>query len=666
MFGSLLIANRGEIACRIMATARRLGLRTVAVYSDADADARHVRLADQAVRIGPAQARESYLSIPALLQAARESGAEAVHPGYGFLSENAAFAEACLEAGLVWVGPPPAAIRAMGSKSEAKALMQAAGVPLVPGYHGEDQDPERLAKEAAAVGFPLLIKASAGGGGKGMRVVTGAAEFAGQLESAQREAAAAFGDARVLLERYLQRPRHVELQVFADRHGNVIHLFERDCSIQRRHQKVVEEAPAPNLPGSMRQAMGEAAVAAARAIGYEGAGTIEFIVEDERFHFMEMNTRLQVEHPVTEAVTGLDLVEWQLRVAAGEPLPRRQEDLVCRGHAIEVRLYAEDPARDFAPATGTIECLDFPAGLDGLRIDAGVETGDRVSVFYDPMIAKIIVAGTDRTHAVGLLRRALAGTRLLGLPNNLSFLKAIADHPAFAAADLDTGFIPRHAEALAAAAAPDRGTLLPLAALAVVLRERAAARALAAAGADPASPWAAGDGWRAGFDHRRTLSFAVGAETVEVPLRYAGDGLVVDLPDGPREVAGRLTDEGALTARVGERAVEARVAGAGTLFWLAWEGGGARLELEDPVARRALDADAGGQMTAPMPGRIVAVRAKAGDAVEAGAPLVVLEAMKMEHTIRAPAAGLVKSLNVEAGLLVEEGAILVEFEAAES
>ncbi|HLY56343.1 MAG TPA: acetyl-CoA carboxylase biotin carboxylase subunit, partial [Stellaceae bacterium] len=454
MFSSLLIANRGEIAVRVMRTARRLGLRTIAVYSEADAKARHVEAADEAWPIGKAPARESYLAIPRIIEAAQRSGAEAIHPGYGFLSENAAFAESCAAAGIVFVGPPADAIRLMGSKSAAKALMERSGVPLVPGYHREDQGLTLLESEAARIGYPVLIKASAGGGGKGMRIVERAEDFAAALASAKREAASAFGDDRVLIERYLTRPRHIEIQVFADSHGNVVSLFERDCSIQRRHQKIVEEAPAPGMDPARRRAMGEAACAAARAVGYRGAGTVEFIAEGGEFYFMEMNTRLQVEHPVTEAITGQDLVEWQLRVAAGEPLPLRQEELTISGHAIEVRVYAEDPARDFAPSTGLLAHLVEPPQDANTRIDSGVLAGDAISIHYDPMIAKLIVHGRDRDDAVRRLARALGEYEIVGVATNLAFLSAIAAHPAYREAAVDTGFIARHHDELFPAPAP--------------------------------------------------------------------------------------------------------------------------------------------------------------------------------------------------------------------
>jgi len=493
VFSKVLIANRGEIACRVIRTAKRLGVATVAVYSEADRDALHAELADEAWPIGPAPARDSYLNIEAILDAARNSGAEAVHPGYGFLSENAGSAEACEAAGIVFIGPPASAMRTMGSKAAAKDLMQRHGVPLVPGYHGDDQNPVRLLDEAERIGFPVLIKASAGGGGRGMRAVGSAAEFAAALAGAKREAKSAFGDSRVLLEKFLQQPRHIEVQIFADRHGNTVHLFERDCSIQRRHQKVLEEAPAPGLDPEQRDAMAEAAVAAARAVGYIGACTVEFIAEGGGFYFIEMNTRLQVEHPVTEAVTGLDLVEWQFRVAAGEPLPIRQSDLVLHGHAIEARLYAEDPERGFLPQTGTLHGLRFPPSRLA-RVDTGVRQGDTITPFYDPMIAKIISWGEDRAAALGRLRRALAETVVLGVGTNRDFLARVAAHPEFVSGAVDTGFIERHRAALVPPRGPAPDTVLAAATLCRLMTREDAAGAVASRSADPFSPWARADG----------------------------------------------------------------------------------------------------------------------------------------------------------------------------
>ncbi|MDH4175883.1 MAG: acetyl-CoA carboxylase biotin carboxylase subunit, partial [Betaproteobacteria bacterium] len=505
MFSRILIANRGEIACRVAATARRLGIGVVAVYSEADAGARHVKLADEAFLLGPAPATESYLRGERVIEAALKCGAQAIHPGYGFLSENEGFARACAQAGLVFIGPPPEAIAAMGDKSAAKRLMEKAKVPLVPGYHGEKQEPAFLAKEAEKIGYPALIKASAGGGGKGMRIVTKAAEFQGALEGAQREAKAAFGDARVLIERYLERPRHIEVQVFGDAKGGCVYLFERDCSVQRRHQKVLEEAPAPGMSAARRKEMGEAAVAAARAVGYVGAGTVEFIAEqDGKFYFMEMNTRLQVEHPVTEMITGLDLVEWQLRVAAGEPLPLAQDRLSIKGHAIEARLYAEDPARGFLPQTGHLAHLRFPEATQAVRIDTGVESGATITPHYDPMIAKLIAWGEDRPAALARLGAALAAVEVAGVQTNVAFLERVVRSRAFSSGDLDTGLIERSRAELFPPAQAASHELLAAAAMAELLEEADEARARAAGSGDPYSPWDSVDGWRLnqGSHHR--------------------------------------------------------------------------------------------------------------------------------------------------------------------
>lgn len=662
MFSTILVANRGEIACRVVRTARRLGVRTVAVYSEADRDALHVEMADEAYPIGPAPARESYLRIDAVLDAAGRSGAEAIHPGYGFLSENAAFAEACAVAGVTFVGPPAAAIRAMGGKSEAKALMALAGVPLVPGYHGADQDPALLAREAERIGYPVLVKASAGGGGKGMKVAAGADDLPAQLASAKREALAAFGDDRLLLERYLARPRHVEIQVLADTHGNCLHVFERDCSIQRRHQKVVEEAPAPGMDPDLRHRMGAAAVAAARAVGYVGAGTVEFLLgSDGAFHFMEMNTRLQVEHPVTEMISGLDLVEWQLRVAAGEPLPMAQDDLAIRGHAIEVRLYAEDPERDFLPQTGRLEHLGLPPEGPHVRIDAGVRRGDAVSIHYDPMLAKLVAWDVDRPAAVGRLRDALARTRVVGLPTNVRFLAAIAAHPAFLAGELDTGFIERHRAELSPPAASPR--LLALAALGVLIERVDEARARALASPDASSPWHRTDGWRLNEEATETLGFRDGGEVVTVPVAYTPDGYRLTLPDGRIVLArGAIKPGDVLEADLDGVRLSCTWVRLGHEISIFDSGGGRTVALVDPLAdASAEDAAAGGRVTAPMPGKVTALLVPAGAAVERGQPLLVLEAMKMEHTIKAPRAGIVAALRYGVGDQVEDGALLVEF-----
>ena len=662
MFDKLLVANRGEIACRVMRTARRLGLRTVAVYSDADAGAKHVAMADEAYRIGAAPARESYLRGDAIVEVALRSGARAVHPGYGFLSENAEFADACAAAGVIFVGPPAEAIRAMGSKSAAKRLMEKAGVPLVPGYHGEDQAPARLAAEAARIGWPVLVKATAGGGGKGMRAVSDAASFQEALAGAKREALASFGDDRVLLERYLARPRHVEIQVFADTRGGAVHLFERDCSIQRRHQKVLEEAPAPGLSEALRGEMGRAAVAAAQAIGYVGAGTVEFLLdEDGRFYFMEMNTRLQVEHPVTEMITGQDLVEWQLRVAAGEPLPRGQADLSITGHAIEARVYAEDPSRDFLPSTGVVTHLRAPAEGAHVRIDTGLREGDGVTIHYDPMIAKLVVWDADRAGAVRRLRAALSEYQVVGLTTNLAFLGAVAAHPAYAAAELDTRFIERHRAALVGDAAPASDTVLAIACLDQLLRRAEEAAEAARGSHDPYSPWYGTDGWRLNADDHHAVTFEDGGKLVRVVAHYRPGGLLLELPGGRVEVRGERNGPEDLVADVGGARIRATVVRSGEALVVMVHGRGHRLTLHDPDAAAERDV-AGGSLVAPMPGKVIAVMVEAGAAVKKGAPLLILEAMKMEHTVTSPRDGKVAAVHFGAGALVSEGAQLLALE----
>jgi 3-methylcrotonyl-CoA carboxylase alpha subunit len=644
---SLLVANRGEIALRVMRTAKRLGLATVAVYSEADAHAAHVAFADQAFCIGGAAARDSYLKADAILAAAKAAGADAIHPGYGFLSENADFAEACAAAGITFVGPPASAIRAMGSKSAAKALMEKAKVPLVPGYHGDDQSFETLAAAAEKIGYPLLIKASAGGGGKGMKIVNAKGEFADALASAQREAQNAFKDPKVLLEKYLTRPRHIEMQVFADTHGNYVHLFERDCSIQRRYQKVVEEAPAPDFPEDRRAAMAEAALGAARAVSYVGAGTVEFIAEGERFYFMEMNTRLQVEHPVTEQITGQDLVEWQIRVARGEKLPLGQDQIKAAGHAVEVRLYAEDPERDFLPQIGKLTHLRWP---EGVRIDSGVRRGDTVSMHYDPMLAKIIAYGADRAEAIGRLHRALSEAEVTGVATNRKFLQSIIGHPAFAKGEVDTGFIPRHAADLKAKGG-NESVLTALAALAVLRKAEEENRQAVDAG-DPWSPWGRSPGWRLNRDAYVDVSL----NEIKVRAHYRGDGFVLDLPEGGVSVSG---DRGA--ARIDDRSLSFHaVFGANqvTIFALGDE---ATFALPDPLAMGGGEGEAG-KLVSPMPGAVTKLFVGLGQPVEKGAPLIVIEAMKMEHTIIAPKKGKVAKLPFGVGDLVPEGAELLILE----
>jgi len=629
VFQKILIANRGEIACRVARTARRMGIRTVAIYADNDKDALHVRRADEARRV------EGYLDIDSILAAARASGAQAIHPGYGFLSENEDFAAACARAGIVFIGPSAEAIAAMGDKAAAKRLMEKAGVPLVPGYHGENQDAALLEKEAARIGFPVLIKPSAGGGGKGMRVVESQKNFPSSLEAARREAKSSFGDDRVLIERYLQRPRHIEVQVFGDGKGEAIYLFERDCSVQRRHQKVLEEAPAPGLDSRKRKEMGEAAVAAARAIRYGGAGTVEFIAEqDGRFYFMEMNTRLQVEHPVTEMITGLDLVEWQIRIAAGQDLPLSQQQLSFSGHAIEARIYAEDPERDFLPSTGRIVHLAFPAESAQVRVDAGVEAGGEITPWYDPMIAKLIVHGADRAAALATLARALAVTEIAGVTTNVAFLGRVVASRAFAGAELDTGLIERNRAELL----PPRGSvpdeMLEAAAYAELASEEEAAREQARASGDPHSPWSGVDGWRLNGEAHHDFTFLDGEERRAFRIAFS---------DRPSEASRR-----------------ARTVRDGRDWHVFWNGQYRKLSLKEELG--APEEERLGSLAAPMPGKVIQVMTKAGARVKKGDPLLILEAMKMEHTITAPADGTVKEVRYEAGEQVLEGAELIVLE----
>jgi 3-methylcrotonyl-CoA carboxylase alpha subunit len=670
MFKKILIANRGEIACRVAATARRMGIATVAVYSDADANARHVQACDEAVWIGGAAARDSYLRAERILEAARATGAEAVHPGYGFLSENEGFAQACADAGIAFIGPPPSAIRAMGLKAESKRLMEAAGVPLVPGYHGADQDGALLAREAARIGYPVLIKASAGGGGKGMRVVENADGFDAALASCRREAIASFGNDAVLVERYVQRPRHIEIQVFGDAQGHCVHLFERDCSVQRRHQKVLEEAPAPGMTAERRREMGEAAVAAAKAVGYVGAGTVEFIAEqDGRFYFMEMNTRLQVEHPVTEAITGLDLVEWQLRVAAGEPLPLAQEDLKIHGHAIEARICAENPDAAFLPSTGRLDVLRWPAHVAfrrnadaerfhesaPVRIDAGVGEGDAISPHYDSMIAKLIVWGEDRAQALARLDAALAATHIVGPHTNVAFLRRAAASASFAGADLDTGLIERERAALFDAAP------LPLDIAAAGVAAHALALERAAEGADP---WSRRDGWRLhGASVRRFEIEHAGARHAVV-LERRHDG-AMSLAVGGQTLAFAATPIGAdrYDIVLGARRLRPAVYAVGEEVAVFAAEGSALLREVDVLAHAGEGAAEGGRVTAPMPGKVLAFLAAAGERVVRGQPLAVMEAMKMEHTLAAPGDGVVTALRFAPGEQVGEGEALLDFSA---
>ena len=673
MFTKILIANRGEIACRVAATARRMGIRTVAVYSEADAGAKHVAVCDEAVLIGPAAAKDSYLRGQKIIEVAKATGAQAIHPGYGFLSENAEFAEAVQAAGLVFIGPPGSSMRAMGSKSAAKQLMEGANVPLVPGYHGDNQDPAFLREQADRIGYPVLLKASAGGGGKGMRVVERSEDFEAALASCKREAISSFGDDKVLVEKYLIRPRHIEIQVFADTLGNCVYLHERDCSVQRRHQKVLEEAPAPGMTPERRAAMGEAAVNAAKAVGYVGAGTVEFIAnQDGSFYFMEMNTRLQVEHPVTEMITGTDLVEWQLRVAAGQPLPKKQSELFIHGHAIEARVYAENPEKGFLPSIGTLRHMDTPRavefelGADGanpaaVRVDSGVREGDAISPFYDPMIAKLIVWGADRTQALARLSQALAEFRIVGLATNIAFLKRLVEGEAFSTADLDTGLIDRHGASLFPTPSAAPLGALALAALSLSLGETVRSQDPRA---NPAEPWAQARGWRMNGDYRRVLSLSDEGGAYQVGLTYRHDGWEIDL-DGQRQRVELVAQDGAeLSLRVGETSLHGCVRRDGELFHVFTGGRHFTLSYNDPMAHAGEQEATGGRLTAPMPGKVVAVMASSGQEVKKGEPLVIMEAMKMEHTISAPSDGLVEEVLYQVGDQVADGAPLLAFKAA--
>ena len=664
MFEKILIANRGEIACRVIRTARRLGIRTVAVFSDADADAQHVRLADEAHRIGGPRPQDSYLLGDAIIAVAKKTGAQAIHPGYGFLSENADFADAVQAAGIAFIGPSGGSMRKMGSKAGAKDLMAAAGVPVVPGYTGEDQSPQALAREAARIGFPLMIKAAHGGGGKGMRIVRSLDEFLPNLESCQREAKSAFGRDRVLLERYIESPRHIEIQVFGDSRGNAIHLGERECSAQRRYQKVLEESPSPFLTPELRASMGAAAVQAAHAIDYANAGTVEFIVApDGAFYFMEINTRLQVEHPVTEEVTGLDLVEWQLRIAAGEKLPLAQEQVTQHGHAIEVRLYAEDPDAGFLPGSGALQALRLPPPSRNVRIDSGVVEGDTVTIFYDPMIAKLIVWGEDRPRALARLREALAECDITGPKSNIGFLERLARHPAIVGASIDTGYLDRHLDEFLTPTEPDPALLLAAAAVHLLAQEQAA-REAATRSDDPTSPWAIADGWRLGHAGARRLAFADRDNRIELLAHGHGGDYRIERDGATHAVDGTRMTDGALSARID---------GAMRHFIAETRGddvrvhdGRQRLRLHaEGVYRRQGDAGGGSdhRIRAPMPGRVVLVQAAAGDQVKAGDVVLVIEAMKMELALKAPRDGVVAEIRATPGEFVEADAVLATLEA---
>jgi len=658
MFKKILVANRGEIACRVIRTARRMGIGTVAVYSEADRDALHVALADEAVRLGPPRPADSYLRGDRVIEACRKTGAEAVHPGYGFLSENAAFAGLCSENGVTFIGPGPSAIRAMGSKSAAKSIMQAAGVPLVPGFHGDNAPDEKLRSAADEIGYPVLIKAAAGGGGKGMRLVRNAAEFDAALDSARREALAGFGDDLMLVEKYLEHPRHVEIQVFCDTRGNAVYLFERDCSIQRRHQKIIEEAPAPGVSAELRSAMGEAALRAARAIDYVGAGTVEFLLDGSgAFYFMEMNTRLQVEHPVTEMVTGLDLVEWQIRVASGAGLPLKQEELELRGHAIEARIYAEDPAAGFLPASGRLTFLEAPVEDRHVRVDSGVLQGDEVSVFYDPMIAKLVTWDEDRERALARLARALSEYRISGPRTNLSFLYNLVSSEPYRQGRVDTHFVEDHHALLFHETPEDRLRDLPLASLYLLLRMERTTQARAGAG-DPGSPWNASTAWRLNAPAQHRGAIVVNGTAHEVPVQEVGSGRKrrFAITAGGKTVLarGRLQGNDLIAVIDGHRQT-VQVVEDGESFTLFGQGGALEFSLAQPDYGDEREMAGGDVSAAPMHGTVVKLLAAAGEAVEAGQPLLVLEAMKMEHTICASSAGEITAFRVKAGQQVAEG-----------
>jgi len=665
MFKKILIANRGEIACRVAATARRMGIQTVAVYSDADAGAKHVQACDEAVHVGGSAPKDSYLRWERILEAAKATGAEAVHPGYGFLSENEDFAKACAAAGLVFIGPPASAILAMGLKAESKRLMESAGVPLVPGYHGADQDPALLQREADRIGYPALIKASAGGGGKGMRVVDKSEDFAAALASCKREAINSFGSDAVLIEKYVQRPRHIEIQVFGDTQGNCVYLFERDCSVQRRHQKVLEEAPAPGMTEALRAQMGAAAVAAAQAVNYVGAGTVEFIVEQTaydqpdsmKFYFMEMNTRLQVEHPVTEAITGLDLVEWQLRVASGEPLPLAQDQIRIQGHAIEARICAENPDNNFLPATGTLQVYRKPQASsferNTVRIDDGVREGDTISPFYDSMVAKLIVHGDTREQALARLDTALAQTQIVGLNTNVQFLRHVVRSPAFAKAQLDTALIQRESAVLF----KQDPVGLDVAAAAVIAH---ALQAEAAAQGD--DPFSCSDGWQSHGTTRRRFELEYDGQPVRAVLTY-GPQRLLQVGEGAQGAL-QFTPQGdGLWVQFNGARIHSTVHAQGEARHVFTPQGAARIALLDPLAHAGEAAQDGGRLTAPMPGKVVSFAVKAGDKVKAGQALAVMEAMKMEHTIAAPHDGTVAELLYAPGDQVTEGAELLKLSA---
>ncbi|NLP33365.1 MAG: acetyl/propionyl/methylcrotonyl-CoA carboxylase subunit alpha [Oligella ureolytica] len=679
MFKKILIANRGEIACRVASTARQMGIATVAVYSDADRHAAHVKACDEAIYIGGSEPSQSYLRADAIIEAAKKTGAEAIHPGYGFLSENGRFVEACHQAGIKFIGPSAAAMEAMGSKSAAKALMEKAGVPLVPGYHGDNQDPDFLHQQADSIGYPVLIKASAGGGGKGMRIVNSSDEFIGMLESCKREAINSFSNDHVLIERYVTKPRHIEIQVFGDELGNYVYLFERDCSVQRRHQKVIEEAPAPGMTEERRRAMGEAAVNAARAVNYVGAGTVEFIAEqDGTFYFMEMNTRLQVEHPVTEMITGYDLVEWQLRIANNEAIPVQQEDLSINGHAIEVRIYAENPDNDFLPSIGLLSHLDFPSHLSfvnaPVRVDSGISQGDRISPFYDPMIAKLIVWGVDREQAIARMRQALLETHIIGLHTNVSFLYRLMNNSSFVSADLDTGLIEKNQASLFPPAQKLSIKALGYAAASYLakhgLKNSRAAQNTATSYVDP---WDSSDYWRSRQSAGTSITVADDSAQYLVTIKQRStDDWILDVDGTEHELTWEVTstannqDNYEINLGLNGTLSKGKVVLNGEELYLYTQDGQTRLSIPDSLAHAGEGDDVGGGgLTAPMPGKVINIQVNVGDKVEQGQVLVVMEAMKMEHSITASTGGVVEEIFFAVGEQVTEGAELIQLNTDE-
>ncbi|XP_048832723.1 methylcrotonoyl-CoA carboxylase subunit alpha, mitochondrial [Brienomyrus brachyistius] len=668
----VLIANRGEIACRVMRTAKRMGVKSVAVYSDADRHAMHVAMADEAFHIGPAASQQSYLSMEKVLEVAKKSSAQAIHPGYGFLSENTEFAELCKKEGLIFIGPPSSAIRDMGIKSTSKHIMSAAGVPIIEGYHGEDQSDEKLGKEAARIGYPVMIKAVRGGGGKGMRIAHSASEFQDQLESARREAQKSFNDDVMLLEKFVENPRHVEVQVFGDQHGNAVYLFERDCSVQRRHQKIIEEAPGPGISSEVRRKLGEAAVRAAKAVGYVGAGTVEFIMDAQHnFYFMEMNTRLQVEHPVSEMITGTDLVEWQLRVAAGEKLPLSQEEIRLRGHSFEARIYAEDPENDFLPGAGPLLHLSTPQADQQTRIETGVREGDEVSMHYDPMIAKLVVWGEDRSAALKKLRYCLRQYNIVGLSTNIDFLLNLSGHPEFEAGNVHTSFIPQHYQQLFPAPQPPPKQAVCQAALALLLRERSYTEQFRAQSSDQYSPFASSNGRRMNHLQNRSVTLQLGQNKVELAVTYNVDGTyTMEIEGESFHVLGEVRAEGEasyLHCCVNGVMSRPKLVILGNTVHLFSMEGSTQVSVPVPKFLEGVSSSgAQGGAVAPMTGTVEKVFVKAGDRVQVGDALVVMIAMKMEHTIRAPKAGVIKKVFYKEGSQANRHAPLVELEEEES